>query len=182
MKKYTNFILSLILTMFFVILPTTVKAEENQLLPDPGTYVFTMESGHQEQQYYDEYGDTVTIAVDSSPALTRSVSSGERKISFSSTLENVYYNIYISNNRISSAYNGHYNVFGYTVNNSVLSVDSSSQATYSLYCSTLSISSFVKVLRVNISGDNLVVTFTKLWNRYFWRYNIDIANYYQEYI
>jgi hypothetical protein len=120
-----------------------------------------MDEGHQVQQYYDESGNIVTITVDSSPSLTRSVASGERTISFTSSLENVSYKIYISGNSIISAYNGHYSVWGYTVSNAVLSIDSSTQASFLLYCSAL-VSSFIKSLQANISGDSIIVSFHRL--------------------
>lgn len=160
MKKMLFCITAALFTLFATVQP--VKAQENpDLSSDPGVYVFTMDEGHQVQQYYDDSGNIVTITVDSSPSLTRSVASGERTISFTSSLENVSYKIYISGNSIISAYDGHYSVWGYTVSNAVLSIDSSTQASFLLYCSAL-VSSFIKSLQANISGDSIIVSFHRL--------------------
>lgn len=159
MRKLIIFVASVLFSMGFIIQPFSIHAEENlNLKEDPGQYVFSMNEVHQEQRYCDQDGNIVIVTVDTIPVLTRTISSGVKYIRHHTINEDVSYYISVASGTITSAYDGQYNIFGYSVNQSILSVDSSTTASYTLYCSSF-LTSFTKILSSEINGDSINVSF-----------------------
>jgi len=135
----------------FVISGVSRKKEEISL-PSIQTFEFDLDSSYQSRQFYDNEGNLVTISI----SRTRS-SSNERIISYTSIKLSMSYKILIDNNRITNAYDPSYSTSYWDVTSSNLSVDSSAQATYTLTCKKLLLTT-TKWLRANIENGSLVIT------------------------
>lgn len=80
-------------------------------------------------------------------------------ISYSSLTENISYKISVRNNSMTSVHSGTYNVFGYTVNSTVLRLNNSKSSSYILNCSFL-FRSWTNSLNAKITTTNMLeVTF-----------------------
>ncbi|HBS92108.1 MAG TPA: hypothetical protein DEA51_06515 [Erysipelotrichaceae bacterium] len=80
-------------------------------------------------------------------------------ISYSSLTENISYKINVYNNSMTSVHSGTHTVFGYTVNSSVLRLNSSKSSSYILHCSFL-FRSWTNSLNAKITSTNMLeVTF-----------------------
>ena len=142
----------------------TVEAKEHVV----ETCTFSLDGdAYQEQTVYDSSGEPLIFSVQtSSDSLstfkTGTVTAGEKTISVSSIREKISYKIYISKyKKITRAYNGEYSILGYNVKSAVLSVDSSTKASYTLNCTMFS-SSVTKILYAEIINNELKVTFKTL--------------------
>jgi hypothetical protein len=76
-------------------------------------------------------------------------------ISYSSLTENILYKINIHNNSMRSVHSGTYSVFGYTVNSTVLRLNSSKSSSYILNCSFL-FHSWTNSLNAKITTTNML--------------------------
>ena len=76
-------------------------------------------------------------------------------ISYSSLTENISYKINVHNNSMTSVHSGTYTVFGYTVNSTVLRLNSSKSSSYILHCSFL-FYSWTNSLNAKITTTNML--------------------------
>jgi len=113
--------------------------------------VFDLDATYQEKKFYDSNGILTIISVQSSRL------SGEKTISMSNTYLSMSYKIMVNNNIITNAYDGSYSTTYYSVSGESLTVDSNTQATYSLTCKVLLVT-VNKYLRANISNGSIVVS------------------------
>ena len=151
MKK----LIVLILSLFFTICPFQTSAESSsadQKDSRETTISFDLTDHDQSYTFIDKNGLETTISV------TTNRLSGERTISASNTKLSLSFTIMISVNVIISAYNPSYYSSYWTITSECLTIDLSTQATYTVTCKKLNITTN-KYLRVNIINGELSITY-----------------------
>ncbi|MBR2801196.1 MAG: DUF5626 family protein [Erysipelotrichaceae bacterium] len=145
-----------ILTCLCGCLLNNVYAEDTLLSQKEKTpsYVFDLSLDRdQTAQFSSDDGLLTTISIVSS----RSVS-GEKTVSVTNSQISLSYKVYISGNSITNAYDKSYYSTYWNITSDVLTLDSSSQATYTVQCKRLLIST-TKHLRATLNDGSLTVSY-----------------------